>query len=48
MNVTSVSLNDEQISSFTNPNNNQVSFVVPDDTNGLQDIKICATGGCSE
>ena len=48
VNVTSVSLNDEQISSFTNPNNNQVSFVVPAATNGLQDIKICAAGGCSE
>ena len=46
--VTGVSLNGLQIPSFTNPNDNQVSFIVPEDIGGLHDIKICATGGCSE
>ena len=46
--VTGVSLNSLQINKFTNPADNQVSFTVPEGIDGLHDIKICATGGCSE
>jgi hypothetical protein len=45
--VTGVFINDIQISSFTNPNDNEITFTIPNTTVGNYDIKICATGGCS-
>jgi len=45
--VTGVFINDMEIASFTNPNDKEITFAIPDGTLGNYDVKICATGGCS-